>query len=249
LIGRDYPTKNFSFEDVHVWGTQRVAEAVAKYDVDRFVHVSSHSVSPDSPSEFYRTKYRGEQVAKELFPETTIVRPAPMYGWEDRLLNFLANPAGMITSNHMKQTLYPVHAIDVAHALEKMMYDDTTASETYELYGPHKFSVKQLADLTDLEVHKKGTRINIPKQIRQPIAGVLSKALWWDVGSPDEVEREFIDQTIDANAKTFKDLDIEPVTLESQMYSYLVSCFHFIKAKTNFDSWAGEVRRTTTCLQ
>lgn len=50
--------RNFSLEDVHVEGTERIAEAVAKYDVDRYIHMSSHSASLDSPSEFYRTKVR-----------------------------------------------------------------------------------------------------------------------------------------------------------------------------------------------
>ncbi len=33
--------RNFSLEDVHIEGAERIAEAVAKYDVDRFIHVSS----------------------------------------------------------------------------------------------------------------------------------------------------------------------------------------------------------------
>jgi NADH dehydrogenase (ubiquinone) 1 alpha subcomplex subunit 9 len=56
LVGRNYPTKNFSLSEVHNEGTERIAEAVAKYDVDRFIHVSSFNADPDSPSEFFRTK-------------------------------------------------------------------------------------------------------------------------------------------------------------------------------------------------
>ena len=41
--------------------------------------------------------------------------------------------------------------------------------------------------------------------------------------SADEVEREFIDQTIDKKAKTFKDLGIEPAELSSLTFHYLVS--------------------------
>ena len=41
--------------------------------------------------------------------------------------------------------------------------------------------------------------------------------------SADEVEREFIDQTIDKKAKTFKDLGIEPAELRSLTFHYLVS--------------------------
>ena len=58
LVGRKYPTKNFSLYDVHVEGTERIAEAVAKYDVDRFIHVSSYNADKNSPSEFFRTKVR-----------------------------------------------------------------------------------------------------------------------------------------------------------------------------------------------
>lgn len=48
--------RNFSLEDVHVEGTERIVEATAKYDVDRYIHVSSYNANPDSPSEFYATK-------------------------------------------------------------------------------------------------------------------------------------------------------------------------------------------------
>ena len=47
-------------EDVHVEGTERIVEAAAKYDVDRYVHVSSHDANPQSTSEFYATKVRSD---------------------------------------------------------------------------------------------------------------------------------------------------------------------------------------------
>lgn len=37
-------------------GTQRIVEAVAKYDVDRYVHVSSYNADPKSKSKFFATK-------------------------------------------------------------------------------------------------------------------------------------------------------------------------------------------------
>lgn len=41
---------------MHIDGLERIAEAAAKYDVDRFIHVSSHNADANSPSEFFRTK-------------------------------------------------------------------------------------------------------------------------------------------------------------------------------------------------
>ncbi|KAF3005185.1 NADH-ubiquinone oxidoreductase 40 kDa subunit [Curvularia kusanoi] len=221
LIGRDYPTKNFDLADVHVEGTERIAEAVAKYDIDRYVHVSSHSAQLDSPSEFYRTKAQGERVARSIYPETTIVRPAPMFGFEDRLLHRLASPSNVITSNWMQERFNPVHAIDVGMALEAMLHDDTTAAETFELYGPTEYTMAELNEVVEREAMKKRRHINVPKAIMKPVARYANKLLWWPIHSEDEVEREFIDQYIDPSAKTFKDLDIEPVELSSLTFEYL----------------------------
>lgn len=217
----DYHPRNFSLEDVHVEGAERIAEAVAKYDVDRFIHMSSYNASLDSPSEFFRTKARGEQVVRSIFPETTIVRPAPIFGFEDRLLLKLASVLNLFTANNMQERFWPVHSIDVGQALEKMLYDDSTASQTYELYGPKNYSTAEIAELVDREIYKKRRHINLPKAVLKPVAGILNRVLWWDIMSADEIEREFIDQEIDETAKTFKDLGIEPDDISKFTYHYL----------------------------
>ncbi|KAG8424246.1 S-adenosylmethionine-dependent lysine methyltransferase, variant 2 [Metarhizium acridum] len=222
LIGRDYPTKNFSLNDVHVEGTERIVEAVAKYDVDRYIHVSSHSANLQSASEFYATKARGEQVARRIFPEATLVRPAPMFGFEDNLLLKLASVLNLFTANNMQEKFWPVHSIDVGAALEKMLYDDSTAGQTFELYGPKEYSMRQIATMVDKEIYKQRRHINVPKRILKSIAGMLNKTLWWHTMSADEVEREFMDQVIDPTAKTFKDLGIEPGDIANFTYHYLV---------------------------
>ncbi|CAK7266251.1 Protein-lysine N-methyltransferase efm5 [Sporothrix epigloea] len=222
LVGRNYPTKNFSLEDVHVEGTERIAEAVAKYDVDRYIHVSSYNADPASPSEFYATKGRGELVAREIFPETTIVRPAPMFGFEDNLLLRLAGVYNVFTANNMQERYWPVHVTDVGQALELMLYDDNTAGETFELYGPKNYSTAELAELVDREIYKQRRHINVPKKFLKPAATLLNKVLWWPVLSGEDVEREFIDQTIDETAKTFKDLGMDkPGEITDYLYHYL----------------------------
>ncbi|KAI9738358.1 MAG: NADH-ubiquinone oxidoreductase 40 kDa subunit [Cirrosporium novae-zelandiae] len=221
LVGRQYPTKNFTYEDVHVEGAERIAEAVAKYDVDRFVHMSSYNANKNSVSEFFRTKGWGEEVVRNIFPETTIVRPAPVFGFEDNLLHKLASVSYLFTSNHMQERYWPVHCVDIGAALEKMLFDDNTASQTYELYGPTNYSTAEIAELADREIFKHRRHINVPKRFLKPVANILNKAIWWHTISPDEVEREFIDQEIDPKAKTFQDLGIEPAELSSLTFHYL----------------------------
>ena len=188
LVGRDYPTKNFSLQDANVESARRIADTVAKYDVDRFIHMSASGAHPESPSEFMRAKWESEQVTRQIFPETTIVRPAPCFGFEDRLLHRLARAGNVLTANNMEETLWPVHAIDVGRALEAIGLDDNTAGQTFELYGPKEYSMQQISELVDREIIKKRRHVNVPKVILKPLLEVLNRVLWFPVGSGDEVE-------------------------------------------------------------
>ncbi|KAH8151573.1 uncharacterized protein LAJ45_04194 [Morchella importuna] len=219
LIGRDYTTKNFTYEDVHVEGTQRIAEAVAKYDVDRFIQVSSYNADPKSPSKFYATKGRAEEDARLIFPETTIVRPSPMFGFEDRLLLKLASVTNLFTANNMAQRFRPVHVTDVGKALQAIAYDDNTAGQTFELFGPQEYSMAELAHIVDRDIIHNRRHVNLPKPVLKGIARALDY-VWWPTIAPDEVEREFIDQKIDPAARTFEDLGITPENVDDIAYQY-----------------------------
>jgi hypothetical protein len=59
----------------------------------------------------------GERVVRSIFPETTIVRPAPMFGFEDRLLHKLAGATNLFTANHMQEKYWPVHVSERALTL------------------------------------------------------------------------------------------------------------------------------------
>ena len=166
-----------------------------------------------------------------------------MFGFEDNLLLKLASVLNLFTANNMQERYRPVHVrsetlrawtwdctltglmqvIDVGEALELMLYDDNTASQTYELYGPKTYSTAQIAEMVDREIYKKRRHMNVPKAILKPVAGLLNRLLWWPIMSADEVEREFHDQVIDESAKTFKDLGIEPADIANFTYHYLVS--------------------------
>lgn len=130
---------------------------------------------------------------------------------------------GIIPAPNRLQLMTRFKSIDVGAALEKMLYDDSTVGQTFELYGPKEYSMGQIATMVDKEIFKQRRHINVPKAVLKPIAGLLNKALWWHTMSADEVEREFMDQVIDPTAKTFKDLGIEPGDIANFTYHYLVS--------------------------
>lgn len=96
LVGRDWETKNFKFDDVHVKGARAIARAAKKAGVERLIHFSALNASENPPtsvlpkgSQFLVSKYRGEEAVLEEFPEATIFRPADIYGQEDRFLRLV----------------------------------------------------------------------------------------------------------------------------------------------------------------
>lgn len=83
--------RNFTFDDVHEKGAERIAKVSASVGVPRLVHISHLNASPTSASQFYRTKAAGESAVREAFPAATIVRPGPMYGHEDKFLTNMSS--------------------------------------------------------------------------------------------------------------------------------------------------------------
>lgn len=81
--------RNFTFDQVHVEGAARIARICREEGVSKLVHVSALNADKSSSSNFLRTKALGEEAVKQEFPDATIVRPASMYGHEDRFWNRL----------------------------------------------------------------------------------------------------------------------------------------------------------------
>lgn len=96
LVGCDWETKNFKFDDVHVKGARAIARAAKKAGVERLIHFSALNANPHpepiflkNGSGFLSSKYHGEAAVLEEFPEATIFRPADIYGQEDRFLRYV----------------------------------------------------------------------------------------------------------------------------------------------------------------
>jgi len=133
-------TKNFSFHDTNVNATHMIAKCAYELGVDRMIYISCAQAAEDSPSEWARTKWLGEQVVKEYYPEATILRPSLMFGKRDKFIESMGKCWKLwfrmpycIGPDAMLQ---PVAIQDVSLAVLKCVVDPLkTAGNTYELYG------------------------------------------------------------------------------------------------------------------
>ena len=234
-IGADYWTKNFSMADVNIGITERITQAVKAAGNSRYVYVSSYNADPSSESIYYATKGISEQVVRDILPETTIVRPAPMYGREDTLLNYLGPKLKMWTPNRNAKEIWPVHVIDVAKALEKIGYDDSTVGQTYELYGPEKLSfleIRKMIHGITQDYAQVGPvsysfgDYKVPLELAKLVAQA-KQYIYWKQTNPDQVQRHLIHQRIDPAAKTFEDLGITNIDqLADRLFTYVKGWRH-----------------------
>ncbi|KAI0032552.1 NAD(P)-binding protein [Vararia minispora EC-137] len=225
LVGRDYETKNFGFEEIHVTGPQRMAHIARESGVPRFIHVSHLNASPNSSSIFYRTKFEGENAVRDVFPDATIVRPGPMYGYEDKLLQNMAVWPIWWKLNNAATKIRPVHVMDVAQALANLERMDALP-QIMSLPGPSTHTYAYLLELiSTLTYNAPSGAPTLPKSLVLAAAGLLQRALFWPTLSPDEIERRYIDDVgADRDKKFSGDWDvvgIHPDEIERHAIAYV----------------------------
>ncbi|CAN0427263.1 unnamed protein product, partial [Ascophyllum nodosum] len=131
-----------------------LARAAKAQGVKNFVHVSALAVDLDSPSRWARTKAQGELAVREVFPEATIVRPARLFGNDDRLLTWIACMATRLSRvpvvNDGENLIQPIDARNVAQVMMKIIDDPENydyRGKVVELAGPGEFSWREIVDL------------------------------------------------------------------------------------------------------
>ncbi|KAH9080222.1 NADH dehydrogenase [Lactarius deliciosus] len=218
LVGRDYETKNFTFDDVHVQGAERIAKVSASVGVPRLVHVSHLNASPTSASHFYRSKAAGESAVRDAFPAATIVRPGPMFGHEDKFLTNMSTWPIWWKLNHGQTKSRPVHVMDVAQALSHLI-GMPALERTLALPGPSTHTHEFLLELVSTLTYNAPSRAPVvPKRVALALARAAQR-IWWPALSPDEVERRYIDD--EDTPGDWALVGVEPDEIENHAITYV----------------------------
>lgn len=236
LIGREYETRNYSFEEVnHNLAKQLAGIAKDHGGIMRYIQVSCLGASSSSPSRYLTSKAAAEKAILQEIPEATIMRPAVMIGTEDRILNPWANFAKKYSFIPLmgdgSTKIQPVYVVDVASAIVAALKDDgTSMGKIYELGGPDIYTVHELAELMYDMIREWPRYVKIPFPIAKAIAApreVLLKKVPFPLPSPaifnlDTIHSLTTDTLVSENALKFDDLGIVPHKLKGYPVEYLI---------------------------
>ena len=218
LVGILYPAGGQSYEDMHVTAASHIAMAAKAAGTQALVHVSTLGVDQESASVYAKTKAQGEQVLREEFAGATILRSSLMAGPDDNFFNKFASLARilpflpLIGGGHTK--FQPVFVGDVADAIVKCVGDAATHGKTYELGGPGVYSFREILELILRETGRSRPLIPVPFWLAS-IKALFLQFLPGTLLTPDQVRFLRTDNVVAPGALTFKDLGIQPDSVEA----------------------------------
>ncbi len=152
LVGILHQSRRQPFEKVHVELPARVGRACRTAGVARLLQMSALGASASGPSEYLKSRGRGEAALKDAAGNIplTIFQPSIVIGAADDFLNMFARLVQLfpvIPLAGAKTRFQPVWVEDVARAMVASLADPRTFGKTYQLGGPKVYTLEQLVTL------------------------------------------------------------------------------------------------------
>lgn len=170
------------FHDIHVGITRHALQACESASISRMLQMSALNADANGLSHYLRTKGKAENYIK-TFSDTginyTIFRPSVIFGEKDSFLNRFANilkfTPGFLPLACPNSRFAPVYVGDVAKAMVQSIDDPTTFNQSYNLCGPHSYTLKELVQYTANVSGYRRTIIGLPNFLSKLQASVFER--------------------------------------------------------------------------
>ena len=160
------PTGGDKMHDrIHRQGTDHVVRAAEEHDVDRLVQMSALGADPDGATAYIRSKGEAEGLVTESTLDYTIFRPSVVFGDGGEFVSFtklLAPPYVSALPGGGKTRFQPIWVGDLVPMLADAIDADEHAGETYEIGGPDKLTLAEIARLIHRADGRSTTVVPVP---------------------------------------------------------------------------------------
>lgn len=228
LVGILHESGHQTFEGVHAFGAQAIAEAAAELGIDKLVHLSALGARADASSLYARTKAEGAERVRKVMPGASILEPSVVFGPEDNFFNKFAGLARLTPVFPLigggRTKFQPLFVSDLAQAVVACLENSEAAGQTYELGGPEVLSLKQIMEFIFTAIDRKRLTVPLPFAVARFKAQFL-KLLPNPILTPDQVDMLKQDSIVSAEAvlqnRTLEDLGIKAHAIEAIVPPYL----------------------------
>jgi uncharacterized protein YbjT (DUF2867 family) len=205
-----------TFRSVHVEAAERVAAAARRAGAQRFVHISGIGADPASQSPYIRSRGEGETVVRSAYPGAIVVRPAVMFGPDDKFLTTILDLLRRLPVYPMfgrgNTKLQPAFVDDVAQAVARCLERPQSHATTFECAGPRVYSYAELLETIAAAAGLRRMLLPIPFSIWHILA-FGAEALPNPPITRNQVELMEIDNVSSSGVPGFQDLGISPQSI------------------------------------
>ncbi len=207
-------------ESVHLGGTENLVDAAQAADVDRFLQMSALGADPQGPTSYIRAKGRAEEVVQESSLSWTIIRPSVVFGDDGEFVSFtklLAPPFLTPLPGGGETRFQPIYVEDLVPMLIDVLESDEHVEKTYELGGPEKLTLAEVAKQAHQADGRSVNVLPIPMGIAKVGLSVLGAVPKAPMGADQYRSLRFDNTTDDNDVEAFGASESELTRLSSYL--------------------------------
>ena len=213
------------FKIIHTDLPNLLSKLANKYNIEKFIHLSSLGVEKALDSNYAVSKFNGEKIIKKNFKNSIILKPSIVYSVDDKFsttfMTLLSRLPVMPLYYSGKTKFSPIHVTDLVEIIL-----DTIKSEKksliIECVGPEELSFKEILNKILLSINKKRFFFPMPLKLAKLTAKVL-QLLPNPLLTEDQLKLLKYDNIKTGNYKTNFDLGFKTSKIfetEIKKYSY-----------------------------
>ena len=213
---RRYATSYEQFKNVNIDIPRTIAKQARRVGAKRMIHLSSVGVDPRSPSLDLQTKFYGEQAVLDEFPDATILRLGTVIGMNDYFQKIFRKQACLFHNfvpvyTDLQALRQPIIDSDVGEIVLNAIKLTNSMGKTYEIGGPHVYTIKELYEIMMNILQKPLTFAKINKSLALKLSLLKS----WQYFNYDDIVKSDLDLIVEPRegVRTVEDLLFRPASV------------------------------------
>lgn len=207
---------------------QKIAKSARLTGAKKLIHFSAVGANATSDSLDFKTKFYGEQLVRDEFPDAIIIRPTIVLSRKDYYLKYFADMMDHWHSfipvfDDCKAMKQPIVINDFVEAVVNAIKLDNIEGQTFEIGGPFQYTQKEILDIISNSFQRRMNLYKFNKKLAMKVGGMFGTSYL----NREDVIKSGIDQVVrQQNGEgNIHDLFVQPASITPFIKMY----FHRIK--------------------